>query len=169
MRNRIVVAAAALLLVGGGSLVAVAQAGDITDTTTSSSAPAHGKIQDGPLSQVLDDLVSQGVITTDQASAITDAVAAKREELAVDRQHRLQERKDQLSQVRGFLEDGVITSDELSQLPEESPLRDTNGPLADALQDGQITREELRDARIFLRGFRRGHRLGLLQDSTSGA
>jgi hypothetical protein len=169
MRNRIVVAVAALLLVGGGSLVAVAQAGETTDTTTSTSNSTDTKVEDGPLAQVLDDLVSQEVITADQASAITDALQAKRSELAADRRQRLQEWKDQLSQIRGFLDDGVITSEELSQLPEDSPLRDPNGPLADALQDGQITSQELRDARIFLRGFRRGHRLGVLQGSSSGA
>lgn len=168
MRIRLAIALAALLMIGGGSLVAVAQATDTTDATTGPSTP-NGKEMGDPFSAVVDDLVSQGVITADQAAAITDALQAKRRELAEDRQRRLQERRDELSQIRGFLDDDVITSDELAQLPDDSPLRDPNGPLADALQDGQITRQELQDARIFLRGFRRGHRLGLLQGSTSGA
>ncbi|MGA7270423.1 MAG: hypothetical protein WB239_05055 [Acidimicrobiia bacterium] len=168
MRIRIVIAVAALLLIGGGSLVAVAQATETTDTTTATN-PAEGRVLDGPISAVLDDLVSQGVITADQSSAITDALVAKREELAAERRQRLQDWRQHVSQIRGFLDDGVITSDELSQLPESSPLRDPDGPLADALGDGQITSQELRDARIFLRGFERGHRRGLLQGSTSGA
>lgn len=168
MRKRIVVVLAALLLIGGGSVVAVAQAANSTDTTTSDSQVTDTKVPEGPLSEVLDELVSRGVITVDQATAITDAVAAKRQELAAARHQRVQERRDRLSQIRGFLDDDVITSDELSQLPGDSPLRDPSGPLADALQDGQITRDELKDARIFLRGFRRGHRLGQFQGSTSG-
>lgn len=167
MRIRIVSAVAALLLIGGGSLVAVAQTGQATDTNT--IGPVDGRVLDGPVSQVLDDLVSQGVITADQSRAITDALEAKRDELAAEFRRRWQDWKQQGSQIRGFLDDDVITSDELSQLPEDSPLRDPDGPLADALEDGQITRQELRDARISLKGFRRGHHLGLLQGSTGGA
>jgi hypothetical protein len=46
----------------------------------------------------------------------------------------------------GFLEDdGVIDSNELAQLPEDSVLRDPAGPLATELSDGQLTEAELRD------------------------
>lgn len=168
MRKRVVVAIAALMLIGGGSLVAVAQATDTTDAATG-PATMGSRVMDGPLSQVLDDLVARGVITAEQATAITDALQAKRRELAEDRQQRLQEWRDELSQIRGFLDDDVITSDELAQLPQDSPLRDPSGPFADALQDGQITRQELQEARILPHGFRRGHRPGLFQGSSGGA
>ncbi len=54
-------------------------------------------------------------------------------------------------QIQGFLEDGVITSDELAQLPADNPISN----LEDILADGQITQEELDSVMVgphFFRG-----------------
>lgn len=50
-----------------------------------------------------------------------------------------------------FLDDGVIDSGELAQLPEDSLLRDPEGPVATALGDGQLTETELREAGLQVR------------------
>ena len=47
-----------------------------------------------------------------------------------------------MEQVQGFLEDGVITQEEISQLPEDNPLRQAFDSIA---QDGQITLDQLKD------------------------
>jgi len=46
------------------------------------------------------------------------------------------------AQIREWLQDGVITADELSELPVDLRLFSNDGPLADALEDGEITQAE---------------------------
>lgn len=53
--------------------------------------------------------------------------------------------------MMAFLDDDVIDSGELTQLPEDTVLRNPEGPLATALDDGQLTNTELRDADLLLR------------------
>jgi phosphonate ABC transporter permease subunit PhnE len=54
-------------------------------------------------------------------------------------------------QVEGFLADGVIDSMELAQLPQESILREPEGPVSSAVEDGQLTVAELREAGLQVR------------------
>jgi hypothetical protein len=152
------------LLVGAGligsivsaPLVASAQENDATATTEH-----RGLIHRGLefLDSVLADLVGDGTIDQSQADAITAAVQAKAEAAQAEGQAQRQ-------LIKGFLEDGVITADELAQLPEGSLLTDPDGPFADALADGKITAEELRGAirHPRLDAFRRGARFGSLLD-----
>lgn len=53
--------------------------------------------------------------------------------------------------AQGFLEDGVIDSEELTRLPEDSVLRSAEGPASTALEDGQLTEAELRETGLLLR------------------
>jgi len=87
------------------------------------------------LEQVLADLVAAGTITQDQSDAITDALAAE-----VQAQRAAIEAEMQLWQ--GFIEDGVITQDEVNQLPEDSPFREVFNSIA---QDGQVDVDQLRE------------------------
>ena len=103
------------------------------------------------LDDVLTDLVASGTITQAQADAINDAldqaVADKQAEFEADRQ----QMEQTWEQIQSFLEDGVITSDEIAQLPEGNPLSN----LEDILADGQITQEELDSVMVgphFMRG-----------------
>ena len=103
------------------------------------------------LDDVLTDLVANGTITQAQADAINDAldqaVADKQAEFEADRQ----QMEQTWEQIQSFLEDGVITSDEIAQLPEGNPLSN----LEDILADGQITQEELDSVMVgphFMRG-----------------
>jgi hypothetical protein len=132
-RKLIGIPLAGLLLVGGATAVL-----------------AHGGILGGGpegattiLTDVLDDLVTDGTINQAQADAVENAIEERRTELRDAAQARRE-------QFRTFLEDGTLSADELAQLPEDSPLRN----LDQFLEDGQLTRDELRQ----LGGFRFGGR-----------
>jgi len=155
-----VAAAAPGLAESAKNLVGINQAGGSTASPDPSSAPSgsengsapkdmHGRHfafgfgKDGDandlLDQVLADLVSQGVITQEQADAITSgldsAIADKQAEAEAQRQ----QMEQMWQQIQGFLSDGVITQDEIAQLPADNPFSN----LTDILADGQITTEEL--------------------------
>lgn len=161
MRTKIVAAfVAGGLLVGAGFLTAVitlpgtAQAQEDA-TETEDRGPISRLI--GFLGDVLDGLVEDGTITQDQADAIVEATNTRVDE--VRDQHRA--RHEQLS---GLLEDEVITEDEASKLPDQHWL--FGGAFDEAWEDGELTIEELRDARPFRGGHDFGHefRFGALLD-----
>jgi polyhydroxyalkanoate synthesis regulator phasin len=108
----------------------------------------HGMVGGGPdvLDQVLSDLVKAGTITQDQSDAITKAlqqqITDRQTQAQQDRQKALQE----WQQVQGFLQDGVITQDEVNQLPADSPFRQIFNSIA---QNGQITLQQLQQLRMF--------------------
>ena len=133
---------AGLLLVGGATAV-LARSGGV-DGVTSAVGGAVNRAG-GVLQDVLDGLVDDGTLTQDQADAVTDGVENRLEELRTER--------DALrEQMRTFLEDGVLSADELAELPEDHPLRN----LDQFLEDGQLTQDELRQLRPLGRGFH-GH------------
>ncbi|REK12624.1 MAG: hypothetical protein DWQ40_10985 [Actinobacteria bacterium] len=138
--------------------VAAAQEDSTTDSTEATDVRPnhdHGAI----LEDVLSDLVEDGTIDQSQADAILDAVQAKAEELKA----RAAELREQIAQ---FLEDGVITADELAELPEDHPFNNPDGIFAEALEDGELTLEEIQEARPHPRRdvFRRGAHFGALLD-----
>jgi len=100
--------------------------------TVSDSTVAHPG-QD-LLAQVLADLVANGTLTQAQSDAVTtglqDAAEAKRAEMQA-----------RMELIQGFVEDGVITQDEIDQLPADDPLRVAFDSIAN---DGQITLDQLR-------------------------
>jgi hypothetical protein len=103
------------------------------------------------LDDTLADLVANGTITQTQADAITDAVARAIEDNQAELDGMREQMEQTWQQVQSFLEDGVITSDELSQLAEDNPISN----LEDILADGQITQEELDSVMVgphFMRG-----------------
>jgi hypothetical protein len=96
------------------------------------------------LDQVLADLVEEGTLDTEEAAAVKDGVAAKWEEIKEkygDRRDRREHRREMREQIQLWLEDGVITEDEIAELPFDLP-RSEDGPLAEALEDGKITQAE---------------------------
>ena len=156
------------LIVGAGFLtaaisspgVASAQEGQPTDVSEDKHVGFHRHGRHGAiLEDVLADLVEDGTISESQADAIVEALTEKAEELAA-------EAEELREMIESFLEDDVITSDELAQLPEQHPFNNPEGPFADELEDGELTRDELQDARPHPRrdAFRRGARLGALLD-----
>jgi polyhydroxyalkanoate synthesis regulator phasin len=139
MRKLIWLPLAGALLIAGAAVTAAAPNVLSTASEVARSAGQHMMAAGSLLQDVLDDLVAEGVINQSQADAITDEV-----ETRVDEKHaEMEQLREQMQQtherLRTFLEDGVITSDELAQLPEDSPLRN----LDSFLDDGQLTTEEL--------------------------
>ena len=163
MRYKILAAVVAGgVLVGAGLITsivsspAVASAQDETEAPDEERPAAQGLL--GILGEVLDDLVADGTLTQDQADAVAQAAEEKASLL-----------REELSERRGFLfdiiEDGVITREEVADLPEDHWI--FSDVFDGAWEDGELTRDELREAAPFSRwrGFnQRFHLRGLLDD-----
>ena len=161
LSKTLVLPLAALMVVGAAGAVfaatgnpapagqdTVIPAADATPAPAASTAPAP-VAKDSLLSDVLDGLVTKGTITGTQKTAILDALATER---TARRTLKQQERQ----QLKDFLADGVITQDELDQLPADSPIRKLTG----ILDDGKITVDELRGVQRGLLGGRGPGRVG---------
>lgn len=101
----------------------------------------------GVLAEVLGDLVEDGTITPEQSDAVLAALEQRRAEA-------LEAMSEWRTKLASFWEDGVLTMEEIEQLPIADRLTDPDGPLAQALEDGSITRQEFSD----LAKSRHGHR-----------
>ncbi len=153
------------LLIGAGFVTAaisnpgVASAQD--DSQVSSEETYVGPFKDhgSVLEDVLSDLVEDRTIDQSQADAIVEALDAKAAEFRTAAQ-------DVRSLIAGFLDDGVITAEELEQLPDVFPFNNLERFFGDALEDGEVTPEELREAwaRSKRGAFAAGVRFGALLD-----
>lgn len=158
MGNKIWVAViAGGLLVGAGLITSVVS----SPGTAVAQEEADPSGEEGPfprvlgfLGEVLDDLVSDDVITQDQADAVAEAAGEKATEIR-------EQRRAEREQLRDLLDDDVITEEEARQLPDDHPL--FSDRYDEAWEDGELTRDELRP---FSRHhfFKRGVRLGALLD-----
>lgn len=97
------------------------------------------------LDQVLADLVKAGTITQEQSDAITKAL----QQAITDKQDQAEQQRQKLAdewqQIQGFLDDGVITQDEVNQLPADSPFRQVFDSIA---KDGQVSLDQLQQLRL---------------------
>ncbi len=166
MKRLIWLPVAGFLLVAGAAVAAAAPG--LADTaesllnqvgaTTASGSPAlsdgsdsrglAGREIGGPgslLEEVLADLVTAGTITQEQSDAIVGALTTRAEERRAEFEAQRVQMREMWTQIKGFLEDGVISADEIAQLPADNPF--TN--LSDILADGQVTLEELQSVAPF--------------------
>lgn len=160
MRNKIMAAlVAGGLLVGAGFVTSIVSAPDTAVAQEAAEDEDRGFFARGMgfLGDVLDELVGEGTIDSDQADAILNAVEEKAAEVK-------EEREALREEIKGYLEDGVLTSDEAANLPEDHWL--LSDALDDAWADGELTIGEIREARPHPRrdAFRHGARFGALLD-----
>lgn len=162
MRNKIMASiVAGGLLVGAGFVTAVVSAPETAaaqeDTTTDDDGRGFFARGMQLLADVLDELVGDGTISSDQADEILGAVEEKAVEIR-------QEREALREEIRGYLEDGILTSEEAANLPGDHWLLDDS--LDEAWADGELTLDEIREARPHPRrdAFRHGVRFGALLD-----
>jgi hypothetical protein len=176
--STVVVPLAVVLLVGAaGAVLATSGTGApanpivpaaATATPGATNAPAPTKdpatrpaFEDTALSDALDKLVADGTITADQKTAILGAVTDERQARQAERKAQRDALMAQRDLVKGFLSDGVITQQELDQLPADSPLRS----LTSLMDDGKITTDELKTlGRAWFFGGGPGHVRGFFHD-----
>jgi hypothetical protein len=160
MRNKIVAAlVAGGLLVGAGFVTSIVSAPDTAAAQGAAADDTRGLFARGMefLGDVLDGLVGEGTIHSDQADAILDAVEQEAAEFRAEREALREE-------IKGYLEDGVLDSDEAANLPEDHWL--LSDALEEAWADDGLTTTEIREARPHPRrdAFRHGVRFGALLD-----
>lgn len=131
MRKSIVaMLAAAGVLVIGGALGAIAQTDEAeTDVAVTNAAPLGHKGE--RLAGLLDEMVADGVITSEQAESITDWLENKRAEIRAEREA-LREA------FEAAWSDGVLTEEEAAQFPFGERL----AAIEELWADGQVTQEE---------------------------
>jgi hypothetical protein len=105
------------------------------------------------VAEALAGLVDDGALTTNQVDAILEAMATER----TDRPRPVRQGMRAGWEIAGLLEDGVIDASELAELPDGHPFNDPDGPAAEYLDDGQLTKDELIELRS---QFRPGGRSG---------
>jgi len=147
MKKIIASLAATGILVAGAfaaSTITSSQASAQTDEAPVVTDEVRRPSPGGILDQVLSDLVEDGTLEQSQADAVKSGVEAKRDEVKErigDRKDRRAHRQEMRENIDVWLEDGVMTADELAELEVELPVHE-DGPLAEALEDGQITQAE---------------------------
>lgn len=130
--------AAAGVLVAGAFVAATVTSDPASAQTTDQGDTNVVVVDDdrvGPLEEVLTGLVGDGTLTRAQADAVADAMLAKRGEVRAEREARREERQADRELIEGFLDDDVIDATELSQLGDDHPFNDPDGPFAEAAAD----------------------------------
>lgn len=135
--RKTVAALTAGALIAGGAMVATAQTD--SDDGAESDAPVVQMNRGERISSFLDDMVAQGVIDQDQADTMLAELEARREA-------RVAERQERREAFESAWEDDVLTVAELEELGADRIL-DEDGPFAEALEDGEITRDEFQEVR----------------------
>ena len=165
MRTKILAAfLAGGLLVGAGFVTSVISAPGTAQAQEETGQDDVGHPLARPFGffgEVLEELVEDGTITSDQADAITEAVRDKAGELWEQRRERLEDGARHPRQhfregfrLRALLDDGGIDRAEYDDLGDNHPLKQVD--VDEYLEDGLITPEELREIFHELRHSRLG-------------
>ncbi len=127
----VAMAAPALLDAAKGAVVGADPSPSPGTTTTNGDRGHPGQ---DLLNKVLADLVTKGTITQAQSDAITQGL----QDAITQQQSDMQARR---TLIESMVADGVVTQDEINQLPADDPLRVAFDSIAN---DGQITLDQLR-------------------------
>jgi hypothetical protein len=130
--RKTVAALTAGALITGGAMVATAQTDD--GETTDPKPPVVEMERGARISSFFGEMVTQGVISQDQADTMLAELESRHEA-------RVAEREERREAFESAFEDDVLTVAELEELGADRIL-DEDGPFAEALDDGQITRDE---------------------------
>ncbi|MFP3882565.1 MAG: hypothetical protein ACLFRT_07710 [Actinomycetota bacterium] len=141
------------LVVGAGFATLVISAPGTAQAHEATPEDAEDRPLAGPfwfIEEVLDQVVEDGTITSDQADAIVDAASAKVTELKEQRRERLEDTRRHLRhgfrggfRLGALLDDGGVDESEYEDLGENHPLKRVD--VDEYLDDGLITPEELRE------------------------
>ena len=158
--RKTVAALTAGALIAGGAMVATAQTDQADSAAT--DAPTVQMNRGERISSFFDEMVDQGVISQDQADSMLSELEARREA-------RVAEREERREAFESAWEDDVLTVEELEELGADRILAE-DGPFAEALEDGQITRDEFEEVRAEFGPRRhRGHGRGFGAAETGAA
>jgi hypothetical protein len=130
--RKTVAALTAGALIAGGAMVATAQT---DDADTADNQPPIVEMKRGErIGSFFDEMVADGVISQDQADTMLAELESRHEA-------RVAERQERREAFETAFEDDVLTVAELEELGADRIL-DEDGPFAEALSDGEITRDE---------------------------
>jgi len=151
------IAAAGVLVAGAFTASAIVNGPALAQTTEAptAEAPTDGRpdfLRPGEIvDEVLADLVADGTLERGDADAVKAALEARYEEVRAEMEAWRSENPGRFERgfkrgfaMGGLLEDGVIDATELAELPDDHPLNDPDGPAAEFLADGQLTKDELK-------------------------
>lgn len=121
-----------------------------SDAPTTTTAPTTGGLPapflkgaaEDVLNKVLSGLVADGTLTQAQADAVTNGVKTEIANRQAELENLRQQWQQTRDQLKTFLEDGVITQDEIDTLPADNPLRIAFDSIA---QNGQLTLDQLKN------------------------
>jgi len=150
------IAAAGVLVAGAFAASTIVNGPALAQTTETPTAAAPAADRpDFPrpgdiLDEVLGDLVGDGTLDQGDADAVRTALEARHEEVRAEMEAWREENPGRFERgfrrgfaMGGLLEDGVIDTAELAELPDDHPSKDPDGPAAEFLIDGQLTEDEL--------------------------
>lgn len=149
MRKSVAALTAGALIIGGAA-VASAQTDDTAPAENSPAVQLHERRAEH-ISDFFADMVGEGVISQDQADQMTAELENRAEA-------RIAEREERKAAFEAAWEDDVLTLAEIEELGADRFLAE-DGPFAEALADGELTRDEVETVRGEFGG-PRGHRGG---------
>ncbi len=162
MSNKITASlAAGAILVGAGLVATIVSSpgAAVAQEVDEGDAPADRGLS--LLEEVLDDLVAQGDISTEDAETVLNAVAGAVEQKKA-------EREEIRAAIEAAFEDGELTLEEASVLPQDHWL--FSEQFDEAWEDGALTKDEIQQSRphprrdAFRKGFRHGAHFGDVMD-----
>lgn len=138
MRKTLIALTAGAMILGGAA-IAMAQTDDAT--TYPIQAMERDQDRDQDRTEYLADMVGQGVITQEQADTLAAEMQQRFELRRAEREQRRAEAREHKEGLEAAFSDDVLTVAELEELGAVRIL-DEDGPFAEALEDGELTRAE---------------------------